>query len=854
MNEDYSFARKLTVTSAIILSPPKVREGQSLMAVKVDYEQVLGHIRRTISKNGMPYYKIVSARSPYGLALTNTVGNLHHKGCLVGDAGLGRTTIYEYDLVKDLKLTPGSNDGGSILVALCSDGVKDVLQAADIARFAGGVERAVLHLVVHEMETAAAAAKAAVLSSFRSSSLFGIRGIGNNSSTAPSSISIHDLETEPIELMVKRLMRGYSSDRFDSKACQDLTDIIIKESEYDGLITISDTSINSIINQDVSTTCNNIAATNNSASCSTASLSSASSSHDLNDLCHAVISLAVLRKSYDDVSMIVVEISGCDLPCTKEALTKQQPTRQQTDGGSDSMVILETDAEAATAAAIALATAANICEIDQGSPMMGVTDLKGTLSPPSLSKVTVHSRGSSALPSAILLGTGGVQPNVSGEEEGDEVTSSNVLEKGLAVDGKEVSLSSLDEVGSTSQGDAEPNLCESGILELSRAPPASSFTSVAAVAASDSPIIPSTTTSDTFAYPMYIPPHPPLLDTKTCMLPSLPALLCENMQSSSTNDPMMMEQITYQSPPADVVPPTVEPDTTATSSDVVVDGSIGRHVSWAAKPTSAASLSYSSLSTLETTIATTLPASPLLPPLLKTAPIITDHCVVGIGMDTDENVMSVISMEKGCAIGTGQQQESEAVTYILNSVANSSNSAAASNSAISVLQQLQRFFPISQAPTISSTTQPLFTATASSTPMIPEPLDLPLSSMDSSPEIASAAEPMCISTIKDSSTAIAAATVATLAPTPSTYTTTACNSNVSPTSSLKRDSRAVSGIEATSQDERDEETGSISEISGLEEESSSVPSSSLARDQTLLSPMKKQKDDSLKNQTLNISP
>jgi hypothetical protein len=45
----------------------------------------------------LPYYRVGSDKSLYGLGMTNTLGNFNHKGKLVGTDGMGRTSVYIFD-------------------------------------------------------------------------------------------------------------------------------------------------------------------------------------------------------------------------------------------------------------------------------------------------------------------------------------------------------------------------------------------------------------------------------------------------------------------------------------------------------------------------------------------------------------------------------------------------------------------------------------------------------------------------------------------------------------------------------------------------------------------------------------
>ncbi|KAJ3376450.1 hypothetical protein HDU92_000330, partial [Lobulomyces angularis] len=121
--------------------PKSLREGQTMESVKLDFETLEKYLKKSLLPNlKVPSYRVVSNRSMYGLGMTNTIGNLNHKGSLVGENGLGRTTIYEFDD----KLFEGNGD--ELLILFCSDGVKDVLDSTDFASLINNLEKGLISL------------------------------------------------------------------------------------------------------------------------------------------------------------------------------------------------------------------------------------------------------------------------------------------------------------------------------------------------------------------------------------------------------------------------------------------------------------------------------------------------------------------------------------------------------------------------------------------------------------------------------------------------------------------------------------------------------------------------------------
>ncbi|KAI9137476.1 hypothetical protein BKA69DRAFT_1128157 [Paraphysoderma sedebokerense] len=99
--------------------PDSVKEGQCFRAVKRDFGIVQNNVR-CLNERGERAYLLTSPRSAYSLRMTNTLGNLNHKGVLID-----RTSVYKFDIHK-------VNNGDAFTLVLVTDGVKDVMLTAGI--------------------------------------------------------------------------------------------------------------------------------------------------------------------------------------------------------------------------------------------------------------------------------------------------------------------------------------------------------------------------------------------------------------------------------------------------------------------------------------------------------------------------------------------------------------------------------------------------------------------------------------------------------------------------------------------------------------------------------------------------
>lgn len=112
--------------------PDLLREGQSYEAVRRDFDLIRKNVRVCRNGSGLTYYPVYSALSPYGLSMTNTLGNSHHQG-----QTFDRNTIYTFHLPTLKSEFPSES---SILLTLVTDGVKDVLSANQIGSFFKSIE------------------------------------------------------------------------------------------------------------------------------------------------------------------------------------------------------------------------------------------------------------------------------------------------------------------------------------------------------------------------------------------------------------------------------------------------------------------------------------------------------------------------------------------------------------------------------------------------------------------------------------------------------------------------------------------------------------------------------------------
>ncbi|KXS11730.1 hypothetical protein M427DRAFT_60325 [Gonapodya prolifera JEL478] len=125
--------------------PVNLREGQSEGEVKKDYEKVKKRVRK-VEGGGGKGWTVWSPRSAYGLGMTATLGNLNHAGCTIS-----RTNVYVFDknelavaaAVVEGQGKFGQSDQGRdrLTLVMLSDGVKDVLTASQIAL----LSRSLLH-------------------------------------------------------------------------------------------------------------------------------------------------------------------------------------------------------------------------------------------------------------------------------------------------------------------------------------------------------------------------------------------------------------------------------------------------------------------------------------------------------------------------------------------------------------------------------------------------------------------------------------------------------------------------------------------------------------------------------------
>lgn len=106
--------------------PDYLHEGQSLFAVRQDYNFVGEYCKQFATLKGRCFYSLTSPSSIYGLSLINTLGNRNHDG-----RTLSRTSVYEFDIQTLLDKTEGKR----FSIICVTDGIKDVLDSTDIGSF-----------------------------------------------------------------------------------------------------------------------------------------------------------------------------------------------------------------------------------------------------------------------------------------------------------------------------------------------------------------------------------------------------------------------------------------------------------------------------------------------------------------------------------------------------------------------------------------------------------------------------------------------------------------------------------------------------------------------------------------------
>ncbi|KAJ3340947.1 hypothetical protein HDU93_006033 [Gonapodya sp. JEL0774] len=131
--------------------PDELHEGQTADEVRKDYERVKRRVRKVVGGQGKGW-TVWSPRSAYGLGMTATLGNLNHAGCTIS-----RTNVYVFDkselagMMGGLGMSAGHRNGRQdilgdrgglkVTIVMVSDGVKDVLTAPEIAL----LSRSLLH-------------------------------------------------------------------------------------------------------------------------------------------------------------------------------------------------------------------------------------------------------------------------------------------------------------------------------------------------------------------------------------------------------------------------------------------------------------------------------------------------------------------------------------------------------------------------------------------------------------------------------------------------------------------------------------------------------------------------------------
>ncbi|TPX30415.1 hypothetical protein SmJEL517_g06011 [Synchytrium microbalum] len=113
--------------------PFAVKEGQTLERLKEDFRSVGSFCRPNTNSKGEKGHSLFSPRSPYSLNMINTLGNMNHDGRL-----LSRTNVYRIP-------TSLTTEIPNLVAVFCSDGVKDQMQAENIAAFFTSIDQGLAH-------------------------------------------------------------------------------------------------------------------------------------------------------------------------------------------------------------------------------------------------------------------------------------------------------------------------------------------------------------------------------------------------------------------------------------------------------------------------------------------------------------------------------------------------------------------------------------------------------------------------------------------------------------------------------------------------------------------------------------
>ncbi|KAJ3083071.1 hypothetical protein HK102_001274, partial [Quaeritorhiza haematococci] len=290
-----------------------------------DFDLTKPHHKDPPQRHGGQYhYSLLSYNSGYGLGMVNTLGNFNHHGVLAGPDRCGRTTVYTWDLVRDL--LPLTSDR-RLVVCFTSDGVKDVLSASEIGSAFSDIEGALVKVWSSVVIGAVRRAGGAGGPSFERKlceqaefvpiedlvdvaasglSIPSVRGkTYSKTSTSSENLDDKDEDRAVARVMAAVLSNTSSSgsfvgggirrrqmDAFDRKAKNDLCEQIVEMAERD---LSSDVDVPPPPPLDVA--------------------------------CAAVVDLAVLRYSHDDVTVLAVEIGEGDFSRKERGRCGDQETR-----------------------------------------------------------------------------------------------------------------------------------------------------------------------------------------------------------------------------------------------------------------------------------------------------------------------------------------------------------------------------------------------------------------------------------------------------------------------------------------------------------------------------------------------
>lgn len=198
--------------------PDYLHEGQTLFAVRQDYNFVGEYCKQFATLRGRYFYSLTSPSSIYGLSLTNTLGNKNHIG-----RTLCRTSVYEFNIPELLEKT----EGHRFSIICVTDGIKDVLDSTEIGSFHLNFQNGINEKYEKIMEEVEKERKRKEIyrkyemsygsvkevKSKSMNNLIGVPDIDNNlKEVEVDSELVHNMDLLDIKNKLKRIVNGYNKD------------------------------------------------------------------------------------------------------------------------------------------------------------------------------------------------------------------------------------------------------------------------------------------------------------------------------------------------------------------------------------------------------------------------------------------------------------------------------------------------------------------------------------------------------------------------------------------------------------------------------------------------------------------